>query len=197
MFGAAPRELTGVISLRQTVDLVRTGIEVVEENLDDILDPRDFAEVRAEVLRYAREVAFATAEVYARAAEVRGAWDAPARGARGRLGAARRGRRDRAVPRERARLVGPRGVTVVLGSVADERTETDLFDEVRRRARAAGMDALCAAQGERMVVVLGGVAGDGDPLPAATAVAVSSVAARWSWVRSRPTSRARTSPRAP
>ena len=32
--------------------------------------------MHAAVLRYAREVAFATAEVYARAAEVRGAWDA-------------------------------------------------------------------------------------------------------------------------
>ena len=32
--------------------------------------------MHAAVLRYGREVAFATAEVYARAAEVRGAWDA-------------------------------------------------------------------------------------------------------------------------
>ena len=49
---------------------------MVEANLDGVLDPRDSDAVRAELLRYAREVAFATAEVYARAAEVRGAWDA-------------------------------------------------------------------------------------------------------------------------
>ena len=76
VFGAAPRALAGVISLQQTVDLVRLGIEVVESNLDAVLDPADAREVHAGVLRYGREVAFATAEVYARAAEVRGAWDA-------------------------------------------------------------------------------------------------------------------------
>ena len=76
VFGAAPRALAGVINLQQTVDLVRLSIEVVESNIDDIVEPEDAADVHAAVLRYAREVAFATAEVYARAAEVRGAWDA-------------------------------------------------------------------------------------------------------------------------
>lgn len=76
VFGAAPRALTGVISLQQTVDLVRLSIEVVETNIDDLLDPDDAPDVHSAVMRYAREVAFATAEVYARAAEVRGAWDA-------------------------------------------------------------------------------------------------------------------------
>ncbi len=38
-----------------------------------------------------------------------------------------------------------------------ERRGGDLFDEVRRAARAAGMDALCATQGDRLVVILGGV----------------------------------------
>ena len=76
VFGAAPRELTGVIDLKQTVDLVRLSISVVEANIDDILDPADAFEVHQAILRYGREVAFATAEVYARAAEVRGAWDA-------------------------------------------------------------------------------------------------------------------------
>ena len=56
----------------------------------------------------------------------------------------------------------------MLGAVPAQRTETDIFDEVRRTARAAGMDALCATQGERLVVVLGGV---GDPRKAADVVA--------------------------
>ena len=43
-------------------------------------------------------------------------------------------------------------VAVVLGAAPAQRTETDVFDEVRRVARAAGMDALCATQGERLVV---------------------------------------------
>ncbi len=76
VFGAAPRALAGVINLQQTVDLVRLSIEVVESNIDEILDPELAPAVHAAVLRYAREVAFATAEVYARAAELRGAWDA-------------------------------------------------------------------------------------------------------------------------
>ena len=76
VFGAAPRSMTGIITLGQTVDLVRLGIEVVESHVDEIVDPSDAPAVHAAVLRYAREVAFATAEVYARAAEARGAWDA-------------------------------------------------------------------------------------------------------------------------
>ena len=76
VFGAAPRTLTGVITLGQTVDMVRLGIEVVESHVDEVVDPVDAPAVHAAVLRYAREVAFATAEVYARAAEARGAWDA-------------------------------------------------------------------------------------------------------------------------
>jgi hypothetical protein len=157
VFGAAPRALAGVISLQQTVDLVRLGIEVVESNLDDVLDPDDRRDVLGGVLRYGREVAFATAEVYARAAEVRGAWDA-------RLEAlvvdsVLRAEADETML-SRASALGwaDRGaVAVVLGAVQPDRREGDLFDEVRRAARAAGMDALCATQGDRLVVLLGGV----------------------------------------
>jgi DNA-binding PucR family transcriptional regulator len=158
IFGAAPRALAGVITLQQTVDLVRLSIEVVESNIDDLLDPDDLPAVHAAVLRYAREVAFATAEVYARAAEARGAWDA-------RLEAlvvdsVLRAETDESVL-SRASAVGwgARGqVAVVLAAMPERRTETDLFDAVRRVARAAGLDALCAVQGDRLVVLLGGVA---------------------------------------
>lgn len=167
VFGAAPQALTGVITLQQTVDLVKLSLAVVESSIDDILDPEDLADVQGAVLRYAREVAFATAEVYARAAEVRGAWDA-------RLEAlvvdsVLRAEADEAVM-SRASALGwsDRGdVAVVLGRVPARRTETDVFAEVRRVARAAGMDALCATQGERLVVVLGAV---GDAGKAAASV---------------------------
>jgi PucR-like helix-turn-helix protein/diguanylate cyclase with GGDEF domain len=157
VFGAAPRSMTGVITLGQTVDLVRLGISVVETHVDEVVDPADAPAVHAAVLRYAREVAFATAEVYARAAEARGAWDA-------RLEAlvvdsVLRAEADEAVA-SRASALGwahREGVTVVLGSVPTPRTD-DLFDQVRRVARSAGFDALCAIQGERLVVILGGVA---------------------------------------
>ena len=156
VFGAAPRTLTGVITLGQTVDLVRLGIEVVESHVDEIVDPADAPAVHAAVLRYAREVAFATAEVYARAAEARGAWDA-------RLEAlvvdsVLRAEADEAV-QSRASALGwaqREGVTVVLGAVPSPRSP-DLFEEVRRAARGKGMDALCANQGDRLVVILGGV----------------------------------------
>lgn len=39
VFGAAPRALTGAITLQQAVDLVRLGIEVVEENIEGIVSP--------------------------------------------------------------------------------------------------------------------------------------------------------------
>jgi sugar diacid utilization regulator len=156
VFGAAPRSMTGVITLGQTVDLVRLGIEVVESHVDEVVDPADAPAVHAAVLRYAREVAFATAEVYARAAEARGAWDA-------RLEAlvvdsVLRAEADEAVS-SRASALGwadRGGVVVVLGSVPTPRTE-DLFEQVRRAGRGAGVDALCAIQGDRLVMILGGV----------------------------------------
>ena len=146
-----------MINLQQTVDLVRLSIEVVESNIDELLDPADAPDVHAAVLRYAREVAFATAEVYARAAEVRGAWDARLEALV--VDAVLRSEADETVlSRASALGWGGRGdVAVVLGAVPASARETDIFEEVRRAARAAGMDALCAVQGDRLVVLLGGV----------------------------------------
>lgn len=161
VFGAAPRALTGVVSLHQTVEMVKLSIEVVEENAVHAVDAQDAASVRDSVIRYAREVAFATAEVYARAAEMRGAWDA-------RLEAlvvdsVLRAEADETV-RSRASALGweSKGdVVVVLGRVPETATagqgRESVIDEVRRSARHVGLDALCAVQGDRLVVVLGGV----------------------------------------
>ncbi|MDT0203324.1 helix-turn-helix domain-containing protein [Nocardioides sp. AE5] len=160
VFGAAPRALTGVITLAQTVELVRLSIEVVEQNLDGLLEADLAPLVHDALLRYGREMAFATAEVYARAAETRGAWDA-------RLEAlvvdsVLRAEGDAGVlSRASALGWGERGsVVVVLGSMAQGEAIT-VFDDVRRTARTAGMDALCAVQGDRMVVVLGGATDPG------------------------------------
>lgn len=76
VFGAAPRTLARVISLEQTVDLVRTTVGVVETAIDDLVAEPDRPALRMAALRYSREIAFSAAEVYARAAEARGAWDA-------------------------------------------------------------------------------------------------------------------------
>jgi sugar diacid utilization regulator len=161
VFGAAPQALTGVVSLHQTVEMVRLTIEVVEENVTEAVGEEDEASVREAVVRYAREVAFATAEVYARAAEMRGAWDA-------RLEAlvvdsVLRAEADETT-RSRASALGweSKGdVVVVLGRApaADSagQARESLFDDVRRSARHTGLDALCAVQSDRLVVVLGGV----------------------------------------
>ena len=76
VFGSAPKELARVISLEQTVALVRTTIEVVETAIDALVAEPDRSAAREATLRYSREIAFSAAEVYARAAEARGAWDA-------------------------------------------------------------------------------------------------------------------------
>jgi hypothetical protein len=159
VFGAAPRALAGVITLRQTVDLVRLTIQVVERNIDVIVDEPDIAaDVHNAILRFAREVAFATAEVYARAAEMRGAWDARLEALV--VDAVLRAETDDDVL-SRASAVGwgsARGeVAVVIGTAPAEQPEAGVFDAVRRAARAMDMDALCAVQGHRLVVILGGV----------------------------------------
>src|SRR5918992_2531485 len=95
--------------------MVRMAFDVVEHELEAIVEPEDVDSVREAITRYAREVAFSAAEVYARAAEIRGAWDA-------RLEAlvvdsVLRGEADEAV-RSRASALGwgsDSGVVVVLG----------------------------------------------------------------------------------
>jgi DNA-binding PucR family transcriptional regulator len=160
VFGTAPEKLTRVITLQQTVEMVRMGIEVIERQIDQFVDPEHASVVRETVMRYGREIAFSTAEVYARAAELRGAWDA-------RLEAlvvdsVLRGEADEAV-RSRAAALGWESssrVVVVLGRAParDERGGAELaVDNVRRTARQQGLDALCAVQGDRLVVILGGV----------------------------------------
>jgi DNA-binding PucR family transcriptional regulator len=167
VFGTAPRELTRAITLEQTVEMVRVAIEVVEETVTGLVDEHDVPTVREAVLRYSREVAFAAAEVYARAAEARGAWDA-------RLEALvvdslLRGETDEDV-RSRAAALGwgaHSGVTVTVGRTPAGETQP-VVAAIRHTARQAGYDVLTGVQGDRLVAVLGGVT---DPVRAAAAVA--------------------------
>ncbi|MDQ1496211.1 MAG: hypothetical protein QOG69_2694, partial [Actinomycetota bacterium] len=76
IFGTAPRELARTVSLQQTVEMVRITIGVVEAAAETISAPENTVEMREAVQDYAREVAYAAAQVYAQAAEARGAWDA-------------------------------------------------------------------------------------------------------------------------
>jgi hypothetical protein len=75
VFGTAPTELTRSISLQKALQLIRIVVEVVEDQVPVIAPEADQPSLREAVLRYSREVAFAAADVYARAAESRGSWD--------------------------------------------------------------------------------------------------------------------------
>ncbi|HEY9339051.1 MAG TPA: helix-turn-helix domain-containing protein [Kribbella sp.] len=167
IFGSAPREFTRVISLHQTVDLVRTTIETIENTIGTLLPPDDVPIVHEAMQRYAREVAFAAATVYAQAAEMRGAWDARLEALL--VDSVIRGEADESVRSRASALgwtaVGTTGsaeVAVVVGRapVAEtppvNNTGSNVADMVRHAAREAGADALCAIQGDRLVVVLGG-----------------------------------------
>src|SRR6476646_5503210 len=71
VFGTAPRELTRSITLRQTLDLVRSVVDVALKDATALAEPGEEQALRESVLRYSREIAFAAAELYAHAA-----WDA-------------------------------------------------------------------------------------------------------------------------
>jgi hypothetical protein len=171
VFGTAPRELLRAMTLQQTVEVVRVAIEVVEESVADVVGEDAAPAVHAGVLRYSREVAFATADVYARAAEARGAWDA-------RLEAlvvdsVLRGEADDEV-RSRAAALGwtEQGPVVVTvgwfpGGEEHHGGPDAVVDAIRRAARRAGYDALTGAQGDRVVAILGGA---DDPVKAAESV---------------------------
>ena len=174
VFGTAPRELARAVTLAQTVDLVRTTIDVVEENLTSLASAADHDELREAVLRYSREIAFAAADVYARAAEERGAWDA-------RLESATLDALLSPLPESPVVVAGRvatlgwsgrEGVLVVVGT-APLRDVDDLSDNaarpgdsgegVRRTAHAHRLDVVSGVRGDLLVVVLGGVA---DPVKA-------------------------------
>src|SRR5512132_351056 len=163
VFGTAPRELARAISLYQTVEMVRVSIEIVEEHIDDLAEPADAPVLREAVLRYSREIAFAAAEVYARAAEARGAWDARLEALV--VDALVRGEADEAVI-SRAAALGwgsPTDVVAVVGSAPDADSDA-VVDSLRRAGRHVGHDVLTGVHGDRLVAILGGI---GDPLAAA------------------------------
>ena len=146
VFGMAPRELLRSVSLQQTLQLIKVTVEVVEDYLKDA--PH---ELREGILRYSRDIAFAAADVYARAAEARGLWDA-------RLEALvvdsiLSGEYDQELPSRIAALgwTGHGEVCVIVGTSP---RMVDV-DAIRRTARHHNTDVLVGVQGNRLVVVVG------------------------------------------
>lgn len=155
IFAAAPPELTRSVSLQQTLQLVRILVEVVEDHSDRLAAPGSERDLREAVLRYSREVAFSAAEVYARAAEARGAWDARLEALV--VDAIVRGDADDAL-RSRMAALGWSGhgqSLVMVGTVAQPFDDVRAA-ELRRATRRAADDALVGIHGARVVIVLGG-----------------------------------------
>jgi sugar diacid utilization regulator len=146
VFGAAPRELLRSVSLQQTLQLIRVVVEVVEDRVKDGGDG-----VRHAILLYSREIAFAAADVYARAAEARGLWDA-------RLEALvvdsiLSGEADDELP-SRIAALGWHGHGEVCVLVGTTPKMLDV-DQLRRTARHVQADVLIGVQGTRLVLVIG------------------------------------------
>ncbi|OJX70582.1 MAG: PucR family transcriptional regulator [Micrococcales bacterium 73-13] len=146
VFGAAPRELLRSVSLTQTLQLIKTTVEVIESRI-----PQGNEALHEAFLLYSREIAFAAADVYARAAESRGLWDA-------RLEALvvdsiLTGEYDAELPSRVAALGwNGHGEVAVLVGVAPRQLDVD---HLRRTARHLASDVLIGVQGNRLVVVIG------------------------------------------
>jgi len=146
VFGAAPRELLRSVSLQQTLQLIRVTVEVVEERVKDGSET-----LREAILLYSREIAFGAADVYARAAEARGLWDA-------RLEALvvdsiLSGEYDDELP-SRIAALGWHGHGEVCVLVGTTPKMLDV-DQLRRAARHMTADVLIGVQGNRLVLVIG------------------------------------------
>jgi hypothetical protein len=194
VFGTAPRELARAVSLQHAVEMVRVIIDAVEAQVDELAAPGEEAELREAVLTYAREIAFSTAQVYARTAEARGAWDARLEAlvvdslVHGETG-------DSMHSWAAALNWSSSPVVVVVGTIGDEDAAgaavdgagpdaasggalggalggasgrrvgaEPLMEELRAQARRARLDLLAGVQGNRLILVLGGT---DDPIAAA------------------------------
>ena len=133
IFAAAPRELLRSVSLQQTLQLIRVTVEITEERVAGKGE-----HLREAILLYSRDVAFAAADVYARAAEARGLWDA-------RLEALvvdsiLTGEADEELP-SRIAALGWHGHGEVAVLVGTTPPQFDI-DQLRRTARKLGVDVL-------------------------------------------------------
>jgi hypothetical protein len=153
VFGAAPRELARAIPLKHTVDLIKVTVEVIEENVGSVAEPDDVEALRVAVLQFSREVAFATAHVYASFAENRGAWDARLEALV--VDALMRGERSEELP-GRAAALGWTTASPVLVLVGGAPDDDDPHTAVRRTARSLRSEVLVGVHAEQLVVVLGG-----------------------------------------
>lgn len=148
VFSTAPRELLRSISLQETLQLIQVVVQVVEDRV-----VQEHPDLREAVLLYSREIAFSAADVYARAAEARGLWDA-------RLEALvvdsiLSGENEEEIA-SRISALGwkARGSVLVMIGGYDESSDVDAL---RRTARRLSGDVLIGIHGERLIVVVGSI----------------------------------------
>ncbi|MGO4383475.1 PucR family transcriptional regulator [Specibacter sp. RAF43] len=157
VFGTAPTELTRSISLQRALQLIRTVVQVVEDRVPELAAADEQVALREAVLRYSREVAFAAADVYARAAENRGAWDTrlEALAVDGIL----RGEQSDALQSRISALgwTSHGHFTIMVGPAPAEANATYL-STLRRAAGRFAADVMVGIQGDRLILVLGNVA---------------------------------------
>ncbi len=155
VFGTAPRELLRAIKLQHTIDMVRVIIDVVETRLDELAAPGGETQLRVAILRYTRDVAFGAAQVYARAAETRAAWDARLEALV--VNAVLRGEVDHGMHSWAAALGWTsKPVTVIAGYTPEDEEPEVTIDQMQLAARRARVDVLAGVQGRRVVVIVGG-----------------------------------------
>ena len=153
VFGAAPRELVRVVALKQTVDLIQVTVDVLEDHVASVAEPGDEDALHLAVLQFSREVAFATAHIYASFAENRGAWDARLEALV--VDALVRGERSEELSGRAAALGWATNTPVVVLVGATPTGENDPHAAVRRAARSLGSEVLVGVHAEQLVVVLG------------------------------------------
>ena len=152
IFNVAPAALTGTITLEQTLALVRTVLDVVVDEAPQVVPAQDHNAVRILVLTFGRDVGFAAAEVYAHAAEARGAWDA-------RLESVAVDAMLHDSPSDaasRAGTAGWRGTGPVVAIAARTGLDAMATSHLRHTCRQITTDSLVSVRGDSVIVVLGG-----------------------------------------
>ncbi len=150
VFDVAPRSLTRTISLGQAVDLIRTTIDVVEEQIGLLMPRSDRQVLQTAILHYSREIAFASAGVYARAAEAKVTWDDRTEAMI--VDAVVRSESNEGLL-SRASTLGWNSEAPVVVAVGSMPQGSD-WAGVRHHAESLGLSAMAAVHGERLVVLL-------------------------------------------
>lgn len=153
VFGTAPRELARAVSLKQTVDLIRVVVGVVESRIDTIAEPGMQSQLREGILRYSREIAFTAAQIYATYAESRGAWDARLEALV--IDSLLHGEPDQTLASKAAALgwSGAGTVLVMIGAAPAQDRE-QVHDAVAKAGHRRGLEVLAGVHEEDLVVVL-------------------------------------------